>query len=163
LRAPMLDIAEDAVRDADRDDMMGHVLGYPAQLEAALAQRFQGSLPRRPTRVLVVGMGGSAIGGDYLGAWADAEGKLPILTSRAYELPSWVDADTLVVAVSYSGNTEETLASFAQAKAQGAMLAAVSTGARLEELAKSYHAPFARIPGAKMMPRAALAANFGTT
>src|SRR5581483_9465400 len=108
----MLDIPEEKVRAADRGDMMGHVLGYPTQLEAALAARFEGSLPRQPTRVLVVGMGGSAIGGDYLGAWADAEGKVPILVSRAYELPHWVDRDTLVLAVSYSGKTEETLASF---------------------------------------------------
>lgn len=159
----MLDVSEEQVQKVDRQDMLGLVRAYPEQLEGALAASFQGSLPRQPSRVLVVGMGGSAIGGDYLGAWADAEGKAPILVSRHYELPAWVGPDTLVVAVSYSGNTEETLASFAQAKKQGAMLAAVSTGARLEELAKSYQAPFARIGGAKMMPRAALPANFGTT
>ncbi|MFA5861043.1 MAG: bifunctional phosphoglucose/phosphomannose isomerase, partial [Candidatus Thermoplasmatota archaeon] len=90
------------------------------------------------------------------------EGKVPMLVSRAYELPSWVDGDTLVIGFSYSGTTEETLAAFAEAKKRGAMLAAVSTGARLEELAKSYHAPFARIGGEKMMPRAALPRAFGT-
>lgn len=158
----MLDIPEETLRAADREDMLGHVTAYPQQLETALQQPFEGSLPRAPHRVLVVGMGGSAISGDYLAAWADEEGKAPVLVSRAYELPKWVDKDTLVVAVSYSGNTEETLAGFAQARKQGAMLAAVSTGARLEQLARSYGAPFARIPGPKMMPRAALPANFGT-
>jgi glucose/mannose-6-phosphate isomerase len=107
-------------------------------------------------------MGGSAISGDYLAAWLDAEGKVPLLVSRNYELPSWVDADTLVLAFSYSGNTEETLAAFAQAHKKGAMLAAMSTGNRLEELASKYNAPFARVtPG--LQPRAALPSSFGTS
>jgi glucose/mannose-6-phosphate isomerase len=159
----MLDITEEQVRAVDHEDMLGKVRQYPDMLHHAIENAHpSGSIPRAPSRVLVVGMGGSAISGDYLGAWADATGKIPILVSRHYELPAWVDKDTLVVAISYSGNTEETLAAFAEAKKKGAMLAAVATGNRLEELAKSYHAPFARVsPG--LQPRAALPANFGTT
>ncbi|HUR68280.1 MAG TPA: bifunctional phosphoglucose/phosphomannose isomerase [Candidatus Thermoplasmatota archaeon] len=157
----MLDISEEKVRAADAEDMLGRVRSYPDMVEAALhAPPAAATLPRAPSRILVVGMGGSAITGDYLQAWLDAEGKVPVLVSRAYELPKWVDKDTLVVAFSYSGNTEETLAAFAEAKKAGAMLAAMSTGARLEELAKSYHAPFARIPPG-LQPRAALPASFG--
>jgi glucose/mannose-6-phosphate isomerase len=159
----MLDIPEEALRAVDPDDMMGHVLAYAEQLQGALDEPPRAEpLPRAPARVLVVGMGGSAISGDYLAAWLDAEGKVPLLVSRAYELPSWVDRETLVVGYSYSGTTEETLASFAEAKKRGAMLAAVSTGARLEELARGFHAPFARIGGARMMPRAALPRAFAT-
>lgn len=159
----MLDIPEEKVRAVDPEDMLGRVSAYPDMLQAALDSMsgFSASLPRKPTRILVVGMGGSAITGDYLAAWLDAEGGVPMLVSRAYELPHWVDKDTLVLGFSYSGKTEETLSSFAQAHKKGAMLAAVSTGDRMEELAKNYHAPFARLqPG--MQPRAALPNVMGT-
>lgn len=158
----MMDITEEKLRAVDAEDMLGRVRSYPDLLEAAIqnAPSVDG-LPRTPSRVLVVGMGGSAISGDYLAAWLDAEGKVPIFVSRAYELPNWVDRDTLVLAFSYSGKTEETLASFAQARQKGAMLGAMATGARLEELAKDYGAPFARIQDG-LQPRAALPAAFGT-
>ena len=160
---PMLDIPEEKLRDVDPEDMMGRVRSYPDMLERAIdADQEDAGLPRAPTRVLVVGMGGSAISGDYLAAWLDHEGKVPLYVSRHYELPAWVDRDTLVLGFSYSGNTEETLAAFAEARRKGAMLAAMSTGQRLEALARKYGAPFARVePG--LQPRAALPAAFGTS
>lgn len=158
----MLDIPEEKVRAVDLEDMLGRVRAYPDMIDAALrATPRVAPLPRRPSRVLVVGMGGSAIAGDYLQAWLDAEGPIPLLVSRAYELPRWVDDHTLVLACSYSGKTEETLAAFAEAKKAGAMLAAMSTGDRLEALASSYGAPFARVE-AGLQPRAALPASFAT-
>lgn len=159
----MLDIPESTVQTVDKDGMLGRVLAYPAMLQKAIddTQGVSVALPRTPTRLLVVGMGGSAISGDYLASWLDEEGSVPLYVSRHYELPSWVDRDTLVLGFSYSGNTEETLASFAAAKQKGAMLAAMSTGNRLEQLAKKYDAPFARVEGG-MQPRAALPAAFGT-
>lgn len=158
----MLDIAEEKVRAIDPEDMLGKVRSYPDMVEAALrATLAVDPLPRAPSRVLVVGMGGSAITGDYLQSWLDAEGKVPVVVSRHYELPRWVDQDTLVVAFSYSGNTEETLAAFAEAKKAGAMLAAMSTGNRIEQLARDYRAPFARVQDG-LQPRAALPASFTT-
>jgi glucose/mannose-6-phosphate isomerase len=158
----MTDLSEEKLRAIDREDMLGRVRSYPDMLEAALRDApAVRPLDRLPSRVLVVGMGGSAISGDYLASWLDAEGKVPLLVSRHYELPAWVDADTLVLAFSYSGRTEETLAAFAQARKKGAMLGAMATGHRLEELAKSYGAPFARVQGG-LQPRAALPAAFGT-
>lgn len=157
------DIPEERLRAIDREDMMGRVRGYPDMLEAAIGNAPQvKALDKQPSRVLVVGMGGSAISGDYLANWLDAEGRVPLLVSRNYELPEWVDKDTLVLAFSYSGKTEETLAAFAAARRKGAMLGAMATGARLEELARGYGVPFARVqPG--LQPRAALPAAFGTS
>ena len=160
----MLDIPEEAVKAADPAGMLGHVQRYPQMVEEALKSRPEvRALSRRPSRVLVVGMGGSAISGDYLASWLDAEGDVPVLVSRNYELPHWVDRDTLVLAFSYSGATEETLAAFAQARQKGAMLAAMSTGARIEELAAKYGAAFARIPAGGLQPRAALPSSFATS
>lgn len=158
----MTDVSEAKLRAVDREDMLGKVRGYPDMLEAAIrGAPSVSALERQPSRVLVVGMGGSAISGDYLATWLDAEGRVPLLVSRHYELPAWVDKDTLVLAFSYSGRTEETLAAFAQARKKGAMLGAMATGARLEELARDYGAPFARVQGG-LQPRAALPAAFGT-
>ena len=159
----MLDLPDDKLQAADPADMMGRVRSYPTLLEDALQNApTVDALSRQPTRVLVVGMGGSAISGDYLAAWLDEEGRVPLLVSRNYELPHWVDRDTLVLAFSYSGKTEETLAAFAEAKKKGAMLAAMSTGATLQEMAERYGAPFAKLTGG-LQPRAALPASFGTS
>lgn len=159
----MLDIEEPTVKAVDKADMLGRVLAYPELLQRSIenTQDLSFALPRTPTRILVVGMGGSAISADYLAAWLNAEGSLPLLVSREYELPAWVDRDTLVLGFSYSGNTEETLASFAAARKKGAMLGAMSTGNRLEELARKYDAPFVRVESG-MQPRAALPSAFGT-
>ncbi|MHB8586243.1 MAG: bifunctional phosphoglucose/phosphomannose isomerase [Thermoplasmatota archaeon] len=153
----MLDIAPDEVTRVDRSDMLGATVSLPDQIEGVLsmpAPELRGpSTP--PSRVLVVGMGGSAAGGDYLAAWADYESAVPILVRRGYDLPTWVDASTLVIGVSFSGETEETLAQFHAARQKGARLAAVSTGGRLERYAAKAGAPFVKIEGG-LQPRAAL-------
>jgi len=158
----MLDLEAETLRAVDTSDMMGNVLDLPGQVRRALAAAPDvAGLEVKPSRVLVVGMGGSAISGDYLAAWADAESAVPVRVSRAYRLPAWVDSQTLVLAFSYSGNTEETLASFVQAREKGAMLAAMSTGGRLEVLAQRSDVPFARVE-ADLQPRVAIGAAFTT-
>ncbi len=157
----MLDVTEDQVRAVDAQDMLGVVLRAPEQLAKAVdAARGIEFRPARPVRnVLVTGLGGSAMGGDLIAQWAAREGTVPVVVNRTYAVPSWVGADTFVVAVSYSGNTEETLAAFAEAARRGAMLAAVSTGGRLAEFAAKASATFVRIEGG-LQPRAALPRTF---
>ncbi|HVL49401.1 MAG TPA: bifunctional phosphoglucose/phosphomannose isomerase [Candidatus Thermoplasmatota archaeon] len=153
----MLDLPEDKIRAVDASNMLGTIHGSPEMLERALAA-FDGKAirpARKVRRVVIVGMGGSAMGGDYLAAWAALEGTAPVEVVRTYALPAYVDADTLVLAISYSGNTEETLAAFAEAHRRGAMVAAIATGNKLEALAKKHGAPFVRIEGGHQ-PRAAL-------
>ena len=84
----------------------------------------------RPNGAIVCGMGGSAIGGDVVGACLDGL-PVPYQVVRGYELPAWVSEHTLVFAVSYSGNTEETLACVARALARGG-------GERWKFLARPY-------------------------
>lgn len=104
-------------------------------------------------RVLLLGMGGSAIAGDLLQGLAGA--RLPIQVCRELSLPPGVDGDTLVIASSFSGNTEETLAAFSQALEGPARKLALAGGGRLMELARERHIPLFPIhhPGP---PRAAL-------
>lgn len=104
-------------------------------------------------------MGGSAIAGDLLQALGFHEGRVPVYVVRGYELPSWVDPRTLVVTCSLSGDTEETLACYSQAKARGAKIVAVTTGGRLCKLAKSDGFPIVTFDYPPE-PRAALGHGF---
>ncbi len=143
---------------ADPKGMFALTMEFPRQCERALeiADQFAlPSLPRMPQQVVVAGMGGSGIGGDYLRALLEASGKLPATVVRDYTLPNFVGADTLVFAVSYSGNTEETLACYHQARERGAMVIALASGGELQANAQRDGVPFLTIPGGQP-PRTAL-------
>jgi glucose/mannose-6-phosphate isomerase len=143
---------------ADPHGMMALTLDFPAQckraLELAMEWRLP-QLPREPRLIVVSGMGGSGIGGDYLRALFEAEGNLPVLVVRDYHLPHCVDAHTLVFTVSYSGNTEETLACYREAHARGAMIVAISSGGELQARAQQDGVPHLQVPGGQP-PRTAL-------
>lgn len=142
----------------DPHGMMALTLDFPAQCERAYQIASEAPLPpvpNPPRQVLVCGMGGSAIGGDYLRALFEAHGTLPVQVIRDYELPNSTDAHTLVFAVSYSGNTEETLACYRQARERGAMIIALSSGGELQERARADGVPHIQVPGGQP-PRTAL-------
>lgn len=106
--------------------------------------------------VLVLGMGGSGIAGEVVGAVAAARLLVPFTTLKGYgPLPEWVGRNTLVVAVSYSGDTEETLEAVEAARARAARIVAVSSGGRLAEMAETSGFAYLRIPGGRQ-PRASL-------
>ena len=82
-------------------------------------------LPSREIRnVVVLGMGGSAIGGDLVRTLVRKEIQIPMLVNRDYDIPAFVNERTLAIASSYSGNTEETLSSLEQGQERGAVLVA---------------------------------------
>lgn len=127
---------------------------------AAEAFRAPGSW-RDCRRIVVAGMGGSAIAADLLGAWLVRRWSVQLHVVRDYELPAWVDHQTLVVACSYSGETEETLAVWDQAAERGLERAAVTTGGELGRRAEVEGVPVLGLePG--YQPRAALPMAFAT-
>lgn len=149
--------------DLDPGDMYGHVSRFAAQVKEAIAigeTAGLGDLPKRKFKnIVVAGLGGSAIGGDlvrsYIQEWLD----IPMLVVRDYVLPNFVGEDTLVIASSYSGNTEETLSAYSQALAMSSPILAITTGGELgERAARDGHAVIT-IPGG-LMPRAALGYSF---
>ena len=87
-------------------------------------------LPDRPRQLLLCGMGGSAIAGDLIQPCLAAE-DFAFGIHRDYGLPAWAGRETLVVASSYSGNTEETVSAFQEAAARGCSLLAVTSGGEL--------------------------------
>ena len=108
------------------------------------------------SQVVVLGMGGSAIGGDLLSSLTLAESRVLITVCRNYDLPSYVDANTLVIASSYSGMTEETISSFNQAMKTPARKMVLTTGGRIREIAEENNLPVFSIKY-NSPPRAALA------
>jgi glucose/mannose-6-phosphate isomerase len=114
---------------------------------------------RSPTSVIVLGMGGSAIGGALLSALVADECRVPILSVGGYDVPAHVGADALVIASSYSGNTEETLSALAQPTARRSRVLAVTTGGKLADLAAENEWPAVRF-SYESQPRAALGFSF---
>jgi len=116
----------------------------------------------QPQEVIVAGMGGSAIGGDLLKGWIRDRLPRPIDVNREYHLPKYAGPKTLVVAVSYSGNTEETLSSFVEAAERGCMTFSVSSGGLLEEFNHTLGLPHLRVPSG-YPPRSAVPYLFFST
>ena len=141
--------------------MFDATAGLPEQVEAAAreAARIPG-LPRRDAveNVVVLGMGGSGIAGDIVAAVAGPFMPVPVVVAKSYELPAFVGEDTLVFAVSFSGDTEETVEAAAEAAAQGAHVVAVTSGGELARLAEGWGAPVIAVPGSIPQPRAGLGA-----
>ncbi|MFL5842948.1 MAG: bifunctional phosphoglucose/phosphomannose isomerase [Thermoleophilaceae bacterium] len=105
--------------------------------------------------LVVCGMGGSAIGADLAGAVLLQRARRPVRTVRDYALEAWIPKNTLVACASYSGNTEETLACYAQATARQLPRVAITTGGKLGHLARTDGVPVIALP-AGMQPRAAV-------
>lgn len=142
----------------DPSDFLGVVERFPDQLSesVALAEKVEG-LPAldQISSIAVLGMGGSGISGDFLSTILGPTEKVRVQTVKGYDLPAWVDSDTLVFAASYSGNTEETLATVEQAQGLKAPIVCVTTGGRLAEIAQENGFPLVIVPKG-LQPRAAL-------
>ena len=108
--------------------------------------------------VVVVGMGGSGIAGDIVREIAGPLMAVPVHVHKGYGVPNFVDESTLLIAVSFSGDTEETLESVAEAAVDGAMVVTVSHGGRLAEMAAEWGTPHLPVADGIPMPRAALGA-----
>lgn len=153
----MVDLdSQQIVEKLSKDPMAEAIYLLPEQIiagwEVALPDL---SAVASPDNVVIVGMGGSAIGGDLVRVLGQAEVPVPVNVVRDYTLPAYVGPGSLVIASSYSGNTEETLSAFTQAKEVGAQLIAISSGGKLAELAGAWQIPYIKIPSG-LQPRAAL-------
>jgi glucose/mannose-6-phosphate isomerase len=152
-----------AIARIDASDMLGRVRALPRQL--ALARRIAAAATLEPRyrdvdRVLVLGMGGSAIGADLVAGIAGDKLRVPLIVHRDYELPAWAGERTLVIAASHSGETVETLRAAGEARERGLPLVVISTGGKLGSQATEAGTPFLKYeaPG---QPRAAIGFGIG--
>lgn len=132
---------------------------FPAQLTEALeiGENAVINPPAEPiNKVFVAGMGGSGIGADFVAEFIVNECKVPYLVGKGYDIPSYIDQNTLYIASSYSGNTEETLNSLAQAEQVGCKIVIIASGGKLVQIAKEKNYDCIIVPGDWPSPRACL-------
>jgi glucose/mannose-6-phosphate isomerase len=155
----MNDLDNPAVfRERDPQDMRSQLRGLPKQCLDAWHSALSLKLPsdyRTANKVVILGMGGSAIGADLLKGLAAGQSRPLIFVNRDYTLPPYVDESTLVVASSYSGNTEEVLSAFSQALKSKCKKLILTTGGELKALADKAGIPVYTINHVSS-PRAAL-------
>ena len=147
----------------DSKDMLSQIEGLPDQLENAWNLGQSLPLPDWDSveRVVIAGMGGSAIGADLLSAYAVNHCPVPVVVHRNYGLPGWArGSQTLVIASSHSGNTEETLSAFVQAQGNDCRVLTISTGGSLKEKALTAGAASWTFEH-QGQPRAAVGFSFG--
>jgi glucose/mannose-6-phosphate isomerase len=151
------------VTAADPSGMADAIAGMAEQLrEGEQVGAAAGVGVALPGAVVIAAMGGSAMGGELLRALVAGECPVPITRVRGFRVPHWAGPGTLVMCVSYSGETEETLACARQAHRQGADLLIVGSGGALVGLAQEWGVAYARVPDAVTTgPRAALGYLFG--
>ncbi len=153
----MLDDVE-AIRMVDKGNMGMMISSFPRLLKEAVTLSRGLALPgdyRNVKEIVVCGMGGSAIGGDLFKDLSQNNIPLSVSIIRDYDLPRHVDENSLVVAVSYSGNTEETLEAFKQAYEKGSRIVAIASNGLLEKSCFKLRIPFLRVPSG-YTPRSAL-------
>ena len=124
--------------------MLACLRGLPDQCREAWATARDLQLPasyQEIDRIAVLGMGGSAIAGDIWRALLERECAVPVFNVRAYDLPPYVDERTLVIASSFSGDTEEVLSAFGQALAMPAPKVVITTGGQLLATARANGVP----------------------
>lgn len=134
------------------------ILNFPQQLTEALSigQSYLFNTPEKNFKnIVLTGLGGSGIGGSIVQNYVADKITVPFLVNKDYHLPAFVTEDTLVIACSYSGNTEETVMALEQALVKKATVVCITSGGKISELAKENSLDCILLPGG-MPPRACL-------
>jgi len=147
------------LKKIDSNNMFDAIINFPKNIDEAskIAEKFKlKNKYDKIKNVIIAGMGGSAIGGDIVLALGEKDIDIPLIISRNYTLPNWVNENSLVICSSYSGNTEETLSCLEDALKKNAQICGITTGGilkgKLNELKKDVF-----ITPSGLQPRAALA------
>ena len=139
------DVAEMKRRDLHATGEVLAGFGDQCRAAAALTATPSGSA-RRPSVVVLAGMGGSAASGDLLAVLASDRLDIPVVVHRGYGLPAMANERALVIASSYSGNTAETVSALETAVVRGVPVVAITTGGRVGELAAAHGLPRVTLP-----------------
>jgi len=134
------------IKQYDPGDVLSGVLNIPEQARYEVSIH-EGANQRRDFKnIVIAGMGGSALAADMVRVLTAGWLHIPLEVVKGYDLPGFVSEETLAIAVSHSGNTEETLSCYQQALEKKACLAAMSTGGALIERAKNDNTTYAQVP-----------------
>ena len=147
-----------AISRIDSRDMLGAVEKLPEFIQIQLddeGRKLEEIRSKDFHDVVLMGMGGSASAADVTLDWLSNKISIPAIVHRDPGIPRFVGADTLLIALSYSGETRETLAAFREARKRGSSLIGIGTGGKLREHSKELGIPFVDVLSAPA-PRAAL-------
>ena len=142
------------ISSIDKSNMYRELDNFPTTLSEKVAL----SLPKGYSSVkniMIGGMGGSGICGDVVQSLFLEKADVPVEVVKDYTLPKHIGTDSLVIAISYSGNTEETLSLYDEARRRKSKIIAISNGGELEEKARKNKCPFMKVKDS-LMPRTAL-------
>jgi len=128
----------------DTCNMKSVLEDFPLQIEKGFELGGNVKVENDIDKIIVTGMGGSALAGEILRAYFDI--KIPIFVNKDYVLPESVNSKTLVFAISYSGNTEETISSYRNALRKGTRIVVIASGGKLDILARKQSIPYINIP-----------------
>lgn len=142
------------IHEKDAQDALGIAERQPQQLEHIFALDEFEKTPGQIKNIVFGGMGGSALAALISQSWPGY--AISFEVSRDYTIPSYVSANTLFIASSYSGNTEETIAAMEEAREKGATIVVIASGGAMQELAKTNGYPFVQLPGGLQPRHAAL-------
>jgi len=145
----------------DSENMLSNIQDFPDQVERCWEDWKKIALPTsyiNAKTILISGMGGSAQSGGLASSLAELQSKVPIVVLRDYDIPGWVDRSTLIIAISYSGNTEETIEALNQASRKTDKIITISTGGRVYSIGSQHKALHYQIHYGSQ-PRAALGYN----
>ena len=145
------------INEVDKSGMLNDLIKTPDYCRDAIKRAKQVDMSEdvNHKNIVIVGMGGSAIGGEILQGWLRDTLPIPIQVCRDYILPAYVNKDTLIFANSYSGNTEETLTAFLTAIQRKCTVLAVTSGGQLEAFCKKLQVPHVIVPSG-LQPRVAI-------
>lgn len=156
-------ITQEMITQFDKKGMFQKIAEFPEQLRKGwgIGESTKCNVDFKKIRHIVyTGMGGSAIAGDLIQAIHQEDLSIPMVVNRDYQIPHFVNAETLFIASSYSGNTEETLAASEKAIQRGARIICITSGGQLEQIVQKTGYPlFQMVSG--YPPRAALGFSLG--
>lgn len=146
-----------AIEKFDKSNYLRFLVEFPEQLKDSLTLEIPGTVKQNINirNVVIAGMGGSAIGGELVQSIYYDEIPVPMQVVRDYNLPSFVNRNSLVIVSSYSGNTEETLSAYRQVLQTGASVICITTGGILAQKAEGDSIPVVFLPKG-YQPRAAV-------
>ena len=155
--------------ELDQEGMVQYLINFPtdivgsfSRLESSHNSWINAIKAKNWNGILCLGMGGSAAGGEFLSTLSDYEGNLPIRVNRNYDIPNWWTKEWLVIATSYSGNTEETIAASEKVLKRDGTLIGLCSGGELAGICEiEENAHLCLIPSGQP-PRSAFGHIFGT-
>ncbi len=145
--------------ELDSENMEAILEDFPNQVKKGIELCGDLAVDEDINKIVLVGMGGSALAGEILKCYLKYELEMPLIIIKTYSLPKFVDKKTLVIASSYSGNTEETIAAYREAVRKRVPVVAITSGGKLQELSGVNKTPFIKLPGG-IQPRVSIGYSF---